>query len=168
MAQHDFLFDHHIVPAFVPVADAFDGGIDTEAVSLANYRRATLIVLTGAIEDAGISNLVTIEACTTAAGGTTATVPFYWRLMPYSTAVDTWTELALVAATGKNFATASAVANTLWMAEVNADEVVAALAGAQFVRAAIAETVDKTITAAGLWILSEPRYPSTVPTQAIA
>lgn len=168
MAQHDFLFDHHIVPAFVPVADAFAGGITTEAVSLANYRRATLIVLTGAIEDSGISNVVTIDACTTAAGGTTAAMAFYWRLMPYTTSVDTWTSLALVAATGKNFATASAVANTVWMAEVTADEVAAAVSGGLFVRAAIAETVNKTITAAGLWILSEPRYASGVPVQAIA
>jgi len=75
----DFLFDHHIVPAFVPVADAFAGGITTEAVSLANYRRATLVILTGAREDTGISNLVTVDACTTAAGGTTAAMAFNWR-----------------------------------------------------------------------------------------
>jgi hypothetical protein len=168
MAQHDFLHDHHIVPAFVPAADAFDGGETTEAVSLKNYRRAKLIVLTGAIEDAGISNIVTIDACTTASGGTTAAMPFYWRLMPYSTTVDTWTALALVAATGKNLATASAVANTLWMAEVTAEEVGAAVDGAQFVRAAIAETVNKTITAGGIWILSQPRYCGDVPLTAIA
>lgn len=168
MPKHDFLFDHHIVPAFVPIADAFAGGRTTEAVSLAEYRRATLIVLTGAIEDAGISNIVTIDACTTAAGGTTAAMSFYWRLMPYSTTVDTWTSLALVAATGKNFATASAVANTVWYAEVTAEEVAEAVAGGLFVRAAIAETVNKTITAAGLWILSDPRNAAGVPVQAIA
>ncbi len=164
----DFLFDHHIVPAFVPVADAFSGGITTEAVSLANYRRATLIILTGAREDTGISNIVTIDACTTAGGGTTAPVAFNWRSMPYSTTVDTWTALTAAAATGYNFAVNNTAANTVWMAEISIDDVIGAVPAARFIRAAIAETANKTITAAGLWILSEPRYPQSIPVQAIA
>lgn len=168
MAQQDFLFNHHIVPAFVPVADAFAGGINTEAVSLADYRRATLIVLTGAIEDGDVSNLVTLEACLTAAGGTPVAVPFRHRVQLYSTSVDLWSALALAAATGYNFSDNNAVANAVWMAEVLADELEVANPGAKFLRAVIAETVNKTITAAGLWILSEPRYGSDVPQQAIA
>jgi len=167
MGAKDFLFDHHIVPAFVPVADAFAGGLTTEAVSLRDYRRATLIVLTGAIEDAGISNLVTLEACTAADGTGATAMAFHRRAQQYSTTVDAWGALTSAAAAGYNFALANAVANAVWMAEVTADEVAAALADADFVRAAIAETADKTITAAGLWILSEPRYAGDAPETAI-
>jgi hypothetical protein len=168
MAQKDFLFDHHIVPAFVPVADAFTTGITTEAVSLKNYRKATLVIITGAIQDTGVSNILTIEACTTAAGGTTDAIPFHWRVQQYSTTVDLWSELTLAADTGYNFSDNNTVANAVWMAEVLAADVAAAVDGASFVRAAIAETADKTITAGGIWILSEPRYCGDVPQTAIA
>lgn len=164
----DFLFDHHIVPAFVPVADAFAGGITTEAVSLANYRRATLVVLTGAREDTGISNLVTIEACTTAAGGTTAAMAFAYRALAYTTSNDVWSALALATSSGYNFASNNTAANVAWFAEVTAEDVAAAVASGKFVRAVIAETANKTITACGFWILSEPRYPQAIPVQAIA
>lgn len=168
MAQHDFLFNHHIVPAFVPVADAFASGIDTEAVSLANYRRATLVVITGAVEDSGVSNLVTIEACTSAAGAGATAMAFQYRAMQYSTSADTWGALTAATSSGYNFSDNNAVANAVWMAEVTADEVASALDGASFVQAAIAETADKTITAGGIWILSEPRYCQDIPFTAIA
>lgn len=166
--SQDFLFDHHIIPAFVPVADAFAGGITTEAVSLANYRRATLVILTGAREDTGISNLVTIDACTTAAGGTTAAVAFKYRSMPYTTSVDTWTALTDATSSGYNFAVNNTGANVVWFIEVAVEDVIAAVPDARFIRAAIAETANKTITAAGVWILSDPRYPGAIPVQAIA
>lgn len=164
----DFLFNHHIVPALVPVADAFAGGVVTEAVSLANYRRATLIILTGAIEDAGISNLVTLQACTAADGTGATAMAFTRRVLPYTTSVDTWGALTAALAAGYNFAAGTPAANAVWMAEVTADELAAALDGATFLRASIAETANKTVTAAGLWILSEPRYSQSVPVGAIA
>lgn len=168
MGNNDILSHNHIVTAFYPVADAFAGGITTDAVSLANYKRATLLVFTGAIEDAGISNLITLEACTDAAGTSNTAVAFRSRISLSSTTVDTWSALTARASTGYNFAAASPVANAIWFAEVTAAEVGAAVSGADFVRAVIAETANKTITAGGIWILSEPRYPTSVPVQAIA
>lgn len=164
----DLLDNCHIVPAFVPIADAFAGGITTEAVSLANYRRATLVVLTGAIEDAGISNLITLQACTTAAGGTTAAIGFAHRVQRYSTTVDTWSELTAVSSSGYNFASNNAVANAVWYATVTDAQVADGVADGKFVRAVIAETANKTITAAGVWILTEPRESNVVPVSAIA
>lgn len=166
MPSKDFLSNHQIVPAFVPVADAFAGGINTEVVSLRDYRRATLIIQTGAIEDANISNIVTIIASTSATASGTD-MAFVQRAQQYSTSVDLWTSTTASVATGFNFATNNAVANAVWFAEVTAAEVQAALAGADFVFAAIAETANKTITASGIWILSEPRYPQDVPLTAI-
>lgn len=158
----------HIIPAFVPVADAFAGGITTEAVSLANYENAALVIQTGAIEDAGISNLVTLEACTDAAGTGNTAMAFRRRVQRYSTTVDTWGALTAVTSSGYNFAVANAVADAVWYLSVTAEEVNAAVAGAEFIRAVIAETVNKTITASGLWILWGARYPQSVPIQAIA
>lgn len=163
----DLLSRAMIVPAFVPVADAFAGGINSEAVALRDFQRATLIVLTGAIEDAGISNLVTLEACTAADGTGHVAIPFRSRQLPYTTSVDLWTALTARASTGYNYALAQAVANGVWMAEVTADEVEAGLDGAVFLRAVIAETANKTITAAGLWILEGARYPQAIPPTVI-
>lgn len=168
MGNNDLLSNLQIVTAFYPVADAFSGGITTDAVSLAAYKRATLLIFTGAIEDAGISNAITIEACTAAAGTNNTAMAFRTRISLSSTTVDAWSALAARAATGYNFAAASPVANAIWMAEVTAAEVAAAVAGGYFVRAVIAETANKTITAGGIWVLSEPRYPNSTPVQAIA
>lgn len=163
----DLLEMCHIVPAFVPVADAFAGGINTEAINLAHYGQAGLLVVTGAIEDAGISNLVTLSACTAADGTGATAMAFRYRAMRYSTTVDAWSALAAATSSGYNFALNNAVANTVWYATVTADEVGAALEGASWLRATIAETANKTITAAGLWILPGPRYPQDVPVGAI-
>lgn len=169
MAGKDFLYDHHIVAAFYPVADAFAGGIDTDVVCLRDYRRATLVISTGAIEDTGVSNLITLKACTDAAKTGATAMAFYRRFCSSSTSVDTWEALTAVTSAGYNFADRSdAAANNIWVCEVQADEVSAALANAQFVYATIAETANKTITASGIWILSEPRYPQSVPNTAIA
>ena len=160
----------HLVPAVIPVADAFTGGTSTEAVSLRDYTRAACIIQTGAIEDAGISNLITVEACTSAAGAGATAMAFRHRTMLYSTTVDTWGALTAAAATGHNFAdvAANGVANVCWYIDITADEVEAALPGATFVRVTIAETANKTITASGLWILTGARYPQAIPATAIA
>lgn len=164
----DFLENTHIIPAFVPVADAFAGGLTTEAVGLANYQQATLVISTGAVEDANISNLVTLEACTAADGTGNTAMAFRWRAMRYSTTVDTWSALTAATSSGYNFASNNAVANTVWYATVSADEVGAAVDGGDFIRAVVAETANKTITASGLWILSGARYPQDIPVSAIA
>lgn len=168
MGNNDLLANNQFINALYPVADCFSGGVTTDAVSLANYKRATLVVCTGAIEDAGISNLVTVEACTAAAGTNNTAMAFRWRVSRSSTTVDTWSALTASASTGYNFAVNNAVANVIWELEVTAAEVAAAYAGAYFVRAVIAETANKTITAGAIWILSEPRFPNSIPLQAIA
>jgi hypothetical protein len=167
MGNNDLLSNMHFITAFYPVADAFSNGITTDAVSLANYKRATLLICTGAIEDAGISNLVTVEACTTAAGASNTAMAFRSRVCSSSTSVDTWSAAAARASTGYNFAAAFPAANVMWELEVTAAEVAAAVSGGLFVRAVIAETANKTITAGGIWILSEPRFPNSVPLTAI-
>jgi hypothetical protein len=166
----DLMSRMHLVAALYPVADAFAGGVDTDVVALRDYSKATLVVMTGAIEDSGISNLVTINACTDNAKTGATAIAFRSRRCLSSTTVDTWGALTARTSSGHNFATASggAVANNIWLCEVDSDEVLAGLAGAAFVYATIAETANKTITACAFWILSEPRYPGALPQTAIA
>lgn len=170
MASKDFLYDHHLVALLYPVGDAFAGGVDTDVISLRDYRRISFVVMTGAIEDSGISNLVTVNACTDAAKAGATAMAFHSRRQLSSTTVDTWGALTSRTSSGHNFATASggAVANNIWFIEVTADEVQAALADADFVYLTIAETANKTITAGAFAILSEPRFPQPTPLTAIA
>src|SRR3990167_6285295 len=166
MPRHDFLFDKVLLQCFAPAADRFAGGISSDVFSLQNYRLATFFVLTGAIEDANISNIVTVDACDDTTPTTTVAMAFSRRVHQWSTTDAAWGALASVAAAGYNFATANAVANAVWMIEVTADEVEAAAAGYEYVRLTIAETANKTITAGAFVILSEPRYPGSIPVQA--
>lgn len=166
--MQDLISSAHVVAGLYPVADAFAGGVATDVISLANYRRATFIISTGAIEDANISNVVTVEACTSAAAAGATAMAFRSRVCASSTTVDTWGALTARSASGHNFATANAVANAIWMIDVTAEEVAAAVSGGQFVRVAIAETANKTITASCIVILTEPRFPGATPITAIA
>jgi hypothetical protein len=169
MAKVDFLFDGaHIVQGLVPVADAFAGGVSTDVVSLKDYNRVTFVIVTGAIEDAGVSNVVKVQACDNTTPSTTTDMSFYRNSLQWSTTVDTWGALALAPSTGYNFTVNNAVANAVHIATVTGDMVNAAAPGNAYVRLNIAETVNKTITATVLVILSEPRYPQAIPVTAIA
>lgn len=169
MAKGDFLFDvGHIVQGIVPVADAFAGGVSTDVVSLKDYNRVTFVIITGAIEDAGVSNLCKVQACDNTTPSNTTDIAFYRNSLPWSTTVDTWGALALAPSTGYNFTAGTPAANAVHIATVTSDMVEANAPGKPFVRLNIAETVNKTITGCVLVILSEPRYPQAVPVTAIA
>jgi len=163
----DFLHDHHIVAGIYPVADAFSGGATTDVISMANYGRATFLVITGAVEDAAVSNIVTVNSCDDTTPTTQTAIAFTHRQCVSSTSVDTWSAQTAATSSGYNFSDQSTmgVANTMWMVEVDAED----LSGTdKYVQLAIAETVDKTILAGVICILSDPRYPQEVPVSAIS
>lgn len=164
----DFLFDKHLVQGIVPAADRFAGGVSSDIVSLKDYRRATFIIATGAIEDSGISNVVTVDACDDTTPSNTTAVPFYHRSLRWSTTVDGWGALTFASASGYNLTSNHAVANAVHIVTVTADLVEANAAGKPFVRLTVAETANKTIVAWVGVILDEPRYPQATPVTAIA
>lgn len=168
MAQKDFLWGKHIVQGIVPVADAFTAGKSTDIVSLKDYNRVTFLIITGAIEDSGVSNVVTVDACDDTTPTTTTAMPFYHRTLEWSTTTDTWEALTLAAAAGYNLTLNAAVANAVHIVTVTGDMVNSAAPGFEYVRLTIAETVNKTITATVLVILDEARYPQAVPLTAIS
>lgn len=164
----DLLSRGHVVNLLYPVADAFAGGVDTDVICLRDYAKIAFIISTGAIEDAGISNLITVKACTDAAKTGATAMAFRSRICLSSTTVDTWGALTARTSAGYNFAAASPVANAIWYIEVDAEDVAAALADANFVYLSIAETANKTITAGAVAVLLDPRYPQAIPPTAIA
>jgi hypothetical protein len=166
----DFLSDHHIVAGIYPVADAFAGGASTDIINMENYRRCTFLVITGAVEDAAVSNLVTVDACDNVTPSNTAACAFKHRQCVSSATVDTWSALTTAASTGYNFSNHAdmGVNNTMWLVEVTGADLEDAAAGYEFVRLTIAETVNKTILAGVIAILSDPRYPQAIPVSAIA
>jgi len=133
-----------------------------------NHNRCTFIIITGAIEDSGVSNLCKVQACDNVTPSNTTDVTFYRNSLQWSTTVDTWGALALAPSTGYNFTSNNAVANAVHIATVTSDMLEAEAAGKSYVRLNIAETVNKTITATVLVVLSEPRYPQAVPVSVIA
>jgi hypothetical protein len=168
MAQKDFLWGKHVVQGIVPVADAFAGGVSSDVVSLKDYNRVTWLIITGAIEDTGVSNIVTVDACDDTTPTNTTAMPFYHRTLSWSTTVDTWGALTLAAAAGYNLTDNASVANAVHLVTVTGDMVGSAAPGFEYARLTIAETVNKTITAAVLVILDEARYPQAIPLTAIS
>lgn len=166
--RKDFLWGKHIVQGIVPAADRFAGGVQSDVVSLKDYGRVTFLIITGAIEDSGISNLVKVQACDDTTPSNTTDVTFYHRSLQWSTSADTWGALTAGASTGYNLTLNNAVANAVHLVTVTSDMVEAEAPGYEFVRLNIAETVNKTITAAVLVILDEARYPQAIPLTAIA
>lgn len=168
MSKKDFLWGKHVVQGIVPAADRFSGGVQSDIVGLKDYGRVSWLIITGAIEDSGVSNIVTVQACDDTTPSNTTAVSFYHRSLQWSTSADTWGALTAAAAAGYNLTSNNAVANALHLVTVTGDMVEAEAPGYEFVRLAIAETANKTITATVLTILDEARYPQAVPLTAIA
>lgn len=162
------VWTHHALQGLVPVADCFAGGVATDIISLANYNRALFTIITGAIEDANISNIVTVDACDDTTPSNTTAMAFYHRSQQWSATVDTWSAWTAATSSGYNFTSNNAVANAVHQITFTASEVEAAQAGYEFARVSIAETANKTITATVFVQLFEPRYGVSLPLDAQA
>lgn len=161
----DFLFDHHIVAGIVPKADAFATSGTTDFISLADYRRATFLILTGNATGGTANGVITVQASAVAAGSSLTAVPFSYRVCASSTSVDTWGSLTAASATGVAM---TAGDNYIYTVEVLAEEVEAAAAGKLFVACRVTEDSNDPVDAAIVCILSEPRQGGPIPVTAIA
>ena len=165
MSQMDFLFDHHVVSGLYPKADAFDTSMTTDWISLANYGRITFFVHTGNATSDTANGTITLLASASSTGSSTTALAFKYRVCASSTSVDTWG--ALTDATSSGFSM-TAGDNYLYEVEILADEVEAQAAGKKFVALKVTESSNDPIVGAVLGILSEPRYPQSVPLTAIS
>jgi hypothetical protein len=165
MAKYDFLNKYHVVNGIVPKADAFATAGVTDWVNLKNYRSAVFIVHTGNATSGTANGVVTVKASASAAGSSTTSLAFKYRVCASSTTVDTWGALTDAASTGFVM---TAGDNYIYIVEVVAEDVEAQAAGKPFVSLTVTEDTNDPVDAAVLILLGEPRYSQSVPLTAIA
>lgn len=141
----------HLVLALVPAADALAGTKTTAPLSRKNYRDVHFVLGTGA--GATGQSVITVEACTNAAGANAEAVPFKMtRQAPGADATDTWIDPVDVTAAG--FTTAAG-ANALYVIDVPADTTPDTK---PFLRLKAVESVDSAVVAFVLGVLTNPKY----------
>lgn len=152
----------HFYPALAPISDAYAGGVTTDVFNMENYHAGAFIIHQGAIEDTGISNLVTLLACDDTTPSNTSTMQF--RRHTYTASTDLWGAIASVAAAGYNFNSNNTVANGIHIVEFTAEEVFSDGGnGYTYVQLSIAETANKTVGAGILFAGIMPRYRNATP-----
>lgn len=151
MLIQQLLAHMHLVSVLVPAADALSGTKTTTPISRKNYRDVHFILVTGA--GATGTSLITVEACTNAAGANPEAVPFKMaRQAPGNEAVDT--NIAYTDVTAAGFTT-TAGANALYVLDVPADN---CPEGKPFLRVKGVEQVDSPVVACILAALTSPKY----------
>lgn len=151
----------YIGQGLVPAADRYAGGVLTDVFCMQDFHAGAFIMQQGAIEDSGISNLVTVLACDDTTPSNTATVAF--RRQTFTDSTKAWAAFGNVAATGYNFNVNNAVSNGIHVVWFTASEVNAAANGYEYVQLSIAETVNKTVTAGVLFLGLRGRYHTDTP-----
>ena len=168
MGYSDIFIGHtigYIGPALAPAADAYAGGATTDVFNMENFHAGAFVIFQGAIEDANISNLVTLLACDDATPSNTSTMVFRYHV--YTASTDAWAALGTATASGYNFNSNNAVANGIHVVEFTSDEVLSdGDNGYSYVQLSIAETADKTVTAGVLFIGLDPRHNDGTPSGA--
>lgn len=168
MSYHDFFIGHtigYVADALVPQADAYAGGITTDVFNMENFHNGAFLIFQGAIEDSGISNLVTLLACDDATPSNTSTMQFRYHV--YTSSTDTWAAQGTAAAAGYNFNSNNAVSNGIHVVTFSSDEVSAdGNNGYSYVQLSVAETANKTVTAGILFFGLDPRHNDGTPSGA--
>ena len=150
-----FFSEHcHIVNGIVPAADAFAGGVASDIVNLKLYSGVTFLIMTGASTTA--AGVVTVQAGTSVSAATNA-VPFKYRtiLAPATTNVPS----ALTQATSSGFTITASKANSFYIVEVLAEDLLAG--GYSTCKLNVTEPVDDPQAACVVAILHGPRYDAT-------
>lgn len=147
----------HIVKGLDPVADAFDGTVYSDVISLKNHEYAEFYIYKG-VGATGTST-ITVEACDDTTPTTSSAIPFH-----YQTVVSGDTHSALTAAAAAGFAT-TAGSSQLYKVSVEA-RALAAL-GYEYVRLKAVEVVDSPVLGGIMAALQGPRYDQAVQESAI-
>lgn len=124
----------HWVKGIDPVADAFDGTVNTDIFEL--WGREALFMIYKGVGLTGTS-LITIDACDTIVPGATTAVPFRYRIC---TATDAWG--AWTAATAAGFTT---TVGSSQMYEIRVDAADVGAAGYGYVRLTAVEVANNPV-----------------------
>jgi len=168
MLNLEFLENHNIIPAIIPV-DLQTGVNSGDRVSMKDYERCVFVLLT-AIGTAGDDPVISAQQHTAAAGGTSADLLFT-RISHKigATAVSAIEDFTLVeqtaAATYDSDPVAGAENQALFSVEVRAADLTD---GFSFVSFNVADVGSNAMLGAALYIMCEPSYAGATPPQAIA
>ena len=158
-----------VVNALLPVADAFAGTKNSDVVNLANYKKCTFLIFTGASSSG--TSVVTVNAGTSNSSATTA-IAFKYRTQIAGTGGASGTTgsdipSALTDATSTGFTTTASKVGATYIIEVDAATVAAAGTNYDHCKLTLTESKDSPVTGMVAAILSEPRYPQAVLQTAI-
>ena len=146
-----------MVKGIDPVADAFDGTVYSDIVSMRNYQYAEFIIFKG-VGTTGTST-ITVEACDDVSGSTTEAVTFHYQAI---TSGDT--PGAMTAATTAGFTT-TAGSSQLYRVYVDASAL--ASTGYEFVRLKAVEVANDPVLGGVLIRLGGSKGDEDVPPTAI-
>jgi hypothetical protein len=135
----------HIVKGLDPVADAFDGTVYSDIVSLKNHGACEFVIYKG-VGTTGTST-VTVQACDDVSASTTSAITFKYQAI---TSGDTHGEMTDATISGF---TTTAGSSQLYRIYVNREQLAAS--GYEFVRLCCVESVNSPVLGGILVVLSE-------------
>ena len=138
----------HAIPVLYPVADAFNGTINTDIVDVQG--EGILFEIVKGIGATGTST-VTVDACSTIGPAATTAVDFIYRI---STTPDTWGEWTATALAAGFVTTAGS--NQMYQVYVDASELAAT--GYRFARLHAVEVVSNAVTGCVNAYVVNPHY----------
>jgi len=148
----------NLVSVLDPIADAFAGTVNTDIVSMRNYKTAEFIIFKG-VGAVGTST-VTIDACDDVSASTTSAVAFLYQI---STTKDTWGAVTKATSAGFTTTAGSAQIYRVWV-----DASVLGEVGYEFVRMTLTEVANAAVLAGVMVQLHEPKIEQDTPPTAIA
>ena len=120
-----------------PIADAHAGGVASDVIDMAPFKRLAFLVYRGAATGGTAAPTYTVQACDDIVPSTTSAIPFYHRK-----------DGAAVVAAAASGVQAAAGSSKIDVIEVREDAL--APSGYRYVRLAIAETVNDPVVSAVL------------------
>jgi len=168
MLNLEFLEDHNIIPAIIPV-DLTTGANTGDRVHMKNYERCVFVLLT-AIGTAGDDPVISAQQHTAASGGTSADLLFTRiRHKVGATALSAVEDFTLVeqtaAASYDSDPVAGAENQAMFVIEIRASDLTD---GYDWISFNVADVGAAAQLGAALYIMCEPAYAGATPPQAIA
>ena len=157
-----------VVSVIAPSADFAAGDVTSDIVDMANYKKLTFIVATGATT-VGKSTITVNAGISNASCATQITFKYRTQIaaIPPAAGSDVSSALTAVTVAATGLAMTASKSGGIYIVEVDAD--VVAAAGTLYDHVSITLTEDDSTAQIGcvLAILSEPRYPQDVLATAI-
>lgn len=148
MSQYGLLAQLHGVKGLDPVADAFDGTVYSDVISLREHTNVMFLVYKG-VGATGTSTL-TVEAADDIVPSNVSAVPF-----KYKSITSTDVQGAINTATSTGFAT-TAGSSQIYLIEANVEELLAS--GYEYVRLKAVEVVNSPVLGGIAVLLSGNRF----------